>query len=587
MSDFGKAFRREFGKNTGKFVSNVVFGDKHSTPYRRVEAARRERQSNINARHAERMQMQHDRIRERSRKNDLFEERNRILQNESKARIDDIRKNKLYAVDSAVNAAIDNLLSVPIPSEISELEQYILGLQVQVNASKSEGFRDEIEIRKKYLIALRERFFQAFHRLELLSPNSYVIDGCISTYEDMQYEKYCDNTPKVKTSDKFGRLAYILQRYIPVTRQRIEKELEILIYYSQKYEWSKEDLLKGYKIKAFNRSLLDAEKLAEIDPDNPLIGIVKDREKALHKSKRRKLILIIASIALWIFALLCLIYGKVFFWSCVIIGCLIPIIYYSVKYYQRNRHKIKSTSLPHDVKIDELTADRENIDEVTTELEEIDEDQIREDIFVDLNQQNRISDTLKNIWDRYKDSIPDTIFNRSPIFAVDGVKESILFVGVNPSYNESDDEVLISAENQRSLLYGSFYKRSDAPEYFRTLEEFTSELGFAYSQMNLLYLRENDRNVLAQLNSEFIREQLELTYDTIQYLQPTAIIFMSDWCRQLIDGPGRWVDSKKGQPDNLTLNGTNIPVFFSDDISILNKDEKSALARRIKIRLMP
>ena len=62
---------------------------------------------------------------------------------------------------------------------------------------------------------------------------------------------------------------------------------------------------------------------------------------------------------------------------------------------------------------------------------------------------------------------------------------------------------------------------------------------------------------------------------------------MSDWCRQLIDGPGRWVDSKKGQPDNLTLNGTNIPVFFSDDISILSKDEKSALARRIKIRLMP
>ena len=100
--------------------------------------------------------------------------------------------------------------------------------------------------------------------------------------------------------------------------------------------------------------------------------------------------------------------------------------------------------------------------------------------------------------------------------------------------------------------------------------------------MNLLYLRENDRNVLTQLNSEFIREQLELTYDTIQYLKPSAIIFMSDWCRLLIDGPGRWVDSKNGKLDNLKLNGTNIPIFFSDDITILDKSEKDALLCRIK-----
>lgn len=567
MSDFGKAFRREFGKNTGKFVSNVVFGDKHSTPYRRVESARRERQANINARHAERMQMQQDRLMERSRKNDLLEEKNRILKNESMARINDLRKTKLYAVDSAINAAIDNLLSVPIPSDILSLEQYILNLQVQVNASKAEGFRDETEIRKKYFIALRERFFQAFNRLELLSPDSCVIDECISVYEDMQYEKYCDNTPGFDKSAKFGRLAYILQRNIPVTRQRIEKELEMLIYYSQKYEWRKDDLVNGYKTKAFSRSLLDADKLAEVDPENPLIDVVKDQEQALRKSKRRKLILILTGVVLFIFAVLCLIYGKAFFWSCVIIGIMIPVTYYSVKYYQRNRDKIKSVSLTDEVKIGE---------------EKLDGDRITDDIFIDLNQQNRISDRLKDIWDRYKDSLPSTIYNRKPIFAADGVKNSVLFIGVNPSYNESDDQVLLATDDHRSLFYGSFYLRSDSPEYFRILEDFASELGLTYSQMNLLYLRENDRNVLTQLNSEFIREQLELTYDTIQYLKPSAIIFMSDWCRLLIDGPGRWVDSKNGKLDNLKLNGTNIPIFFSDDITILDKSEKDALLCRIK-----
>jgi len=36
IMSFGKSFERELGKNTGKWVSNVIFGDGHSTPYRRV-----------------------------------------------------------------------------------------------------------------------------------------------------------------------------------------------------------------------------------------------------------------------------------------------------------------------------------------------------------------------------------------------------------------------------------------------------------------------------------------------------------------------------------------------------------------------
>ncbi|MDE7396474.1 MAG: hypothetical protein K2M98_01970, partial [Muribaculum sp.] len=511
-----------------------------------------------------------------------------LRENESRER----RTNQLYAVDAAINNAIENILSIPVPADIQGLEQYILDLVVQVYAAKSDGFSNEREIRKKYFVALRERFFQAFSRLELIAPDSYVIDDYISDYENLQYEKYCDETANVNASDKFARLSYILGRSTPSTRQRLEKELEILISYFQKYEWNKIDLsidyknknlrhnikdakqlieynrqFAEYKNKAHQRSVSDAEKLAELDPDNPFIDIVKNQEQTIRKLKKRKRLMILTGVLVLIFAILCLIYGKVFFWSCVIIGCLIPITYYALKYYQRNPHKIKSI--------------------IKTGKEKTDEEPCSEDIFIDLNKNNRISNALKNIWDKYKTSIPSTIFNRSPIFAADGVKDSILFVGVNPSYNESDDEVLISADDRRSLLYGSFYKRSDAPEYFRILEEFASESGLAYSQMNLLYLRENDRNIIAQLDSEFIREQLELTYDTIQCLRPRAIIFMSDWCRQLIDGPGRWVDSKKGQLDNLTLNGTKIPVFFSDDISILNNEEKNALSRRIKIRLMP
>ena len=50
MGRIGDSFKREIGKNTGKAVSNLIFGDSHSTPYRRVD---RERRTAIAERNAE------------------------------------------------------------------------------------------------------------------------------------------------------------------------------------------------------------------------------------------------------------------------------------------------------------------------------------------------------------------------------------------------------------------------------------------------------------------------------------------------------------------------------------------------------
>ena len=39
MGIIDNSFKRELGKNAGKMVSNMLFGDSHSTPYRRVHNA--------------------------------------------------------------------------------------------------------------------------------------------------------------------------------------------------------------------------------------------------------------------------------------------------------------------------------------------------------------------------------------------------------------------------------------------------------------------------------------------------------------------------------------------------------------------
>ena len=43
MSNFGKSLTRELGKNTGKWVSNKVFGDGHATPHKIIHAREREK----------------------------------------------------------------------------------------------------------------------------------------------------------------------------------------------------------------------------------------------------------------------------------------------------------------------------------------------------------------------------------------------------------------------------------------------------------------------------------------------------------------------------------------------------------------
>lgn len=177
------------------------------------------------------------------------------------------------------------------------------------------------------------------------------------------------------------------------------------------------------------------------------------------------------------------------------------------------------------------------------------------------------------------------IIARKPIFAADGVKDSILFVGINPSSSPDDDNLFLHSDSDNSLLYGSFYQREDAPMYFKALEGFASQCGFAYTQMNLLYAPENNRDLLLRTNSDFIREQLELSYDTIVKINPVAIVFFTDYCKRLIFGADRWVNPATEKNGAFILNGTKIPVFFSEDVTTLNAMQQQELIQQIKSAL--
>lgn len=460
MGTFEQSIKRELGKNTGKFISNVVFGDMHSTPYRRIDSSRQS--------------VREDRQRLTEMK--VVAEIERRDQ-ESNARVEMERKNQLYAIDGAVLKNIDLLNSYHIPTDKPNLLVMLSELSVQLKANKWQKSGNEAPIRNKYTDALIEKFVHCVNELQILDAN------------DPHLEYY----------------------------QKVSRKTKRARFFKKNREW--------------------------------LIPLI-----------------IIGSVLLFgalYFLIIFLIDYPLYFWIglLVIFGILGYKVFMLISKKRAKQSFIQNASL---------------VKEKTKEVVETSSP------FFDLNADERIEKRLTSIWKKHQQKVSTEIMNRKPIFSADGVNDSILFVGVNPSYNPADDELLLSSKDNNSLMYGSFYKRDDAPDYFKSLEKFASKLGKGYTHINLLYAREDDRNLLLHGNSDFIREQLELSYETIMKIAPVAILFFSDYCREMIFGAERWIDPSTEKYGHYILKGTTIPVFFTDDITIIDESSKFSLSNKIK-----
>ncbi len=496
-STFGKAFAREFGKNTAKLVSNAVYRDHWSTPYRRVDPSLKEyRETKV------RLAEEKIALQRQANEEKLAIQRAAV---ESRAAIE--RTNQLYTLDTAVLDNIDKLNDLPIPNNIQGVKDLLNKLSVQMRSVNLEKDDAEGKIRNKYLFALIEKYDQALFELQCLNPSDPHIpkyaDLLLSRREEILLRK---NTLTFKDSFKLFRfpiiiIALFLSIYLP--------------------------------------GLLDG---------------------SLGDSAGFLFLLFLVLVTLIVIAILRVVIKKRRI--------------NKVLEAERAKYKIIEPGT-----LKEEAAGTSPIVPKTV-VEEPPKESIQEakNIFFDLNEENRIGRKLAVLWDKYAGKVPSKFLDRKPIFAADGVEDSILFVGVNPDYSADDDNKFLKNEDGKSLLYGSFYGRDDAPGYFKALELFASHFGKTYTQINLLYVRENNRDELMKVDGNFIREQLELSYDTLVKIQPKAVIFFTTYCKNMVFGKGRWVDPDSFSDGHYILNGTSIPVFFSEDVTVLDEEQLGNLA---------
>lgn len=484
---FSNSFKRELGKNTAKTVSNLVFGDKWSTPYRRINSDREQRLREMQEAREQRLR-----------------EKNDAVIASIEAREERERQNHLNKLDEAVLGNIDKLVAVPIPNDVNGLNNYLGMLSVQMKSIKLEKDIQEADIRNKYLFALIERYRQAVDELAYLNPKDRHLPNYINLLIDREFETKKFSKGKLFLVIIFSILLLpsLLTMYEGIDRLRGE------------------EFVIGLIASLINLAVI---YFCAIRPKTKL---KKARKKELQKYEQ-------------------------------LMSCNTE--------KQEPKNIIQQTQHPEEIHIDNSHSS--------------------DDIFFDLNPDNRIGVALARIWSKYRGLVPDEILARRPIFAADGVKDCILFVGINPSFSENDDNNFIENDDKKSLLYGSFYQREDSPQYFKNLEMFAARFGKSYTQMNLLYVRENDRNSVLKMNPDFTREQLELTYETIVRLQPKMIVFFTDYCRKLIYGKDRWVYLDSWDTTHYVLNGTNIPAVFSEDINNLNEEELGNLQENIAFAL--
>ena len=142
------SFKNQLGRDSGKVVSNLVFGDKHATPFRRAKS----REKVAEAR-AEAIQQQEERKKEA----------------------------ELNLLDAAVINAVDQVIEYDIPEDkegiIKLLEK--MEMQLEINKWKAIGGADDGEqntIRNKYSDACLSKFKQAVKKLKRTDAELYIIE---------------------------------------------------------------------------------------------------------------------------------------------------------------------------------------------------------------------------------------------------------------------------------------------------------------------------------------------------------------------------------------------------------------------------
>lgn len=438
------------------------------------------------------------------------------------SRIELEEHNYLNSVDRAVLANVDAVIALEFSESPREMVRQISDLLVQVKVNSFKASTKEEKVRTKYTLAVLSKIEQGINILEQEDPNN-------------------------------PQLSYLTWQYLKAKWRRL---------FTVRSSW-KDTLDKNESVQAIVLIVVMWIIIALLF----MLGMTLDNSIDDDIWGRMLMIAIILVVGFFIFKFTML--GIAFGFHKLKRNIISKRMLSEQQYYQAQEATVVTAPEPAQTKTSPIKPNEPTTQPASYHV-------------IDLNENGFVEDALANIWNTYRSKGNKAIMSRKPMFASEAILGSVLYIGINPSFNPIDDKVMPQTNSSSALYYGSSYRDPKAPTYFKNLEYFADQCGLPYTQINLLYARENDRNLLLQSNPNFIREQLELTYKLIGIIKPKVILFFTSLCKDLIYGADRWVNPRSNKDGVYTLNGTNIPVIFCEDITTLDTVEQRNLIRQIK-----
>ena len=189
---------------------------------------------------------------------------------------------------------------------------------------------------------------------------------------------------------------------------------------------------------------------------------------------------------------------------------------------------------------------------------------------------------LKKIWQKYKNLDSDLLKKKflAPKFIS---CNSILFLGINPSYSGSTSE----NKNSETVSYYELSNDSNELTYFNKFSKIAQDSDIHWAHLDLLFFREtNQKKVNELINKQpdgvsFILDKLLLSKQLIELSKPKLIIASNTKVRQLLGfdkdlekGTNAWMDysfcfdkiigTHRIKTDCELF---NVPVFFTSMLS--------------------
>ena len=155
MGRIGDSFKREIGKNTGKAVSNFLFGDSHSTPYRRVDQERR----------------------------------TAIAEKKADAEIERRYNAELNSLNAAVLRNVDIVLQTQLPHDEKGLIDLLSMWAAQLETTKWRYGSKEGRIHNQYSNALLGKYYQALLMFGSIAPANALLGYFQSQYNKAKRKK--------------------------------------------------------------------------------------------------------------------------------------------------------------------------------------------------------------------------------------------------------------------------------------------------------------------------------------------------------------------------------------------------------------